>query len=413
MKLAHLADLHLGFRAYHRLAVGGINAREKDVALAFRAAVDRLAELKPGLVIIAGDIFHTVRPSNAAITDAFRQFLRLRRELGAAPILLLAGNHDSPRSVESGSILRLFAEIPDVHVVDDAARSIHLPALDVTVCALPHNALAGGTPPVVEPDPAASLNILTLHGTVTGGVADQKLGFLAEYGGARIAYSDIRPEQWDYVALGHYHIATELAPNAWYAGAIERTSTNVWEESATEKGFVVYDFESGLATFEPLPTRPVLDLPRLRGRGPQGMLVSAELDERIRRLVDGVEGGIDGKIVRLVIDDITREVFRALDHRRLREYRARALHFHLDPRRPEVRRTAASGAPHRRLTLDEELDAFLETEWEPTTPEIEKPRLVALGRRYMAETPADMSDALLQAEESEHTPATNGGEAAP
>lgn len=31
---------------------------------------------------------------------------------------LIAGNHDSPRAVETGIILRLFAEIPGVIVVD-------------------------------------------------------------------------------------------------------------------------------------------------------------------------------------------------------------------------------------------------------------------------------------------------------
>jgi DNA repair protein SbcD/Mre11 len=395
VRVAHLADLHLGFRAYHRLAAGGINTRERDVALAFRAAVDRLAELKPELLLIAGDVFHSVRPSNAAITDAFRQFLRLRRALGDTPIIMIAGNHDSPRSVESGSILRLFAEIPDVHVVDDEARAIHLAALDTTVLAVPHNALAGGPPPALEPDPAAAVNVLMLHGTVTGGVADEKLRYLAEYGGGRIDVSEIRAERWDYVALGHYHIMVDLAPNMWYAGGIERTASNIWEEANAPKGFLVVDMETGGVSFEPLPTRDVIDLPRLQARDRNGPLEPAMLDDRIRAALDGVEGGVDGKIVRLVIEEITREVFRALDHKRLREYRSRALHLHIDPRRPDVRRTAGSGDPRRRLTLEEELEAFLKAEWDPTSPEIDRPRLVELGSRYMAETPADIGETLL------------------
>src|SRR5688572_9982901 len=98
MLLAHLADLQLGYRAYHRLAPGGINARERDVALAFRTALDRIIELRPDLVLVAGDVFHTVRPSNAAIADAFRQFARLRASLPEAPVVVIAGNHDSPRA---------------------------------------------------------------------------------------------------------------------------------------------------------------------------------------------------------------------------------------------------------------------------------------------------------------------------
>src|SRR5688572_30631559 len=104
MRIAHLADLHLGYRAYHRLAPGGINTRERDVALAFRAATRQLIAIAPDLILIAGDVFHTVRPSNAAIADAFRQFSQLRAGLPQTPIVMIAGNHDSPRSVETGSI---------------------------------------------------------------------------------------------------------------------------------------------------------------------------------------------------------------------------------------------------------------------------------------------------------------------
>ena len=106
MRLAHLADLHLGFRAYHRLVPGRdggaaprYNAREYDVATAFRTALDRIIELEVDLVLVAGDVFHTVRPSNAAIAAAFRQFARLSAALPDVPVVIIAGNHDSPRAV--------------------------------------------------------------------------------------------------------------------------------------------------------------------------------------------------------------------------------------------------------------------------------------------------------------------------
>jgi hypothetical protein len=436
MLLAHLADLHLGYRAYHRLAPGGINARERDVAQAFRAALDRIVELRPELVLVAGDVFHTVRPSNAAIADAFRQFSRLRAQLPEAPVVIIAGNHDSPRSVETGSILRLLAEIPGVVVVDDDARAVYLEELDASVLCLPHNALAGGEPIALEPDPAASVNILMLHGDVRGAGVEQKIRYVSEYGGAAVDTSEIRPERWDYVALGHYHIATELAPNMWYAGGIERTSTNIWEEADTAKGFLTYDTEARKATFHPLPSRPVIDLPRFSARrvggavgvseaetapAPGGMvggggevagpgtgtgtgtgvgryMEPSEIDARIRSLVEGIPGGIEGKIVRLVITDVPRDLFRALDHRQIREYKAEALHFHLDARRPEVQRTVGYGAPYRRLTLEEEVRAFLTRHWQRSSAEIDTERLVALAERYLAEAGGgEPEDALVQA----------------
>ncbi len=396
MLLAHLADLHLGYRAYHRLAPGGINARERDVALAFRRVLERVIELKPELVLVAGDLFHTIRPSNATIADAFRQFSRLAAALPGTPIVVIAGNHDSPRAVETGSILRLLAEIPGVVAVDDHARSIVLEALGAAVLCLPHNALVADQAIALDPDPAATTNILMLHGTIGGDVARQKLRYVTEYGGVQVEASEIRPERWDYVALGHYHIATELAPNMWYPGSVERTSTNIWDEPG-DKGFLTYDTASHRARFHAVETREVVDLPRFSAAG----LTPSEIDGRIRELTDAIPGGVAGRMVRLVITDLPRELFRELDHRRIRELKAEALHFHLDARRPEVRRLVGYGAGQRRHTLDEEVREFIRRVWTPSSPEIQVERLVELADTYMGDAgDAGTGDALVDAGDS-------------
>ena len=105
MLLAHLADVHLGYRQYHRQTPSGINQREFDVAGAFRRAIDGIVAARPNLIVIAGDLFHMVRPSNHTIVFCFHQFQRLREGLPEAKIVLIAGNHDTPRAAETGSIL--------------------------------------------------------------------------------------------------------------------------------------------------------------------------------------------------------------------------------------------------------------------------------------------------------------------
>src|SRR6059036_2714425 len=129
MKLAHLADLHLGFRQYDRQTPRGGNQREADVAEAFRRAVDDLLEQRPDLILFAGDVFHSVRPTNPAILFLFQQLHRLRVALPETPIVLIAGNHDTPRSVETGTILKLY-EALGVEVVIERARRIVFPKLD-------------------------------------------------------------------------------------------------------------------------------------------------------------------------------------------------------------------------------------------------------------------------------------------
>ena len=265
------------------------------------------------MLFLAGDVFHTVRPSNSAIMDGFRLFMWLRRGLPETPVVLIAGNHDSPRSADTGSILRLLAEIPDVHVVDDSVWAVRLGRPDVSVLCLPHAALMGDEAPVIEPDPSAPANILVAHGTVSGTGVDEQLMRLVEYGGAHLERAALREEDFDYVALGHYHNATRVAANMWYAGAPERTATNIWAEADTRKGWVLYDTETREGQFRDVRTREVVDLPRFSARrlplaqdadedgSGEGdapaveWLEPAEINARIRAAVE--EAGADPSIV--------------------------------------------------------------------------------------------------------------------
>jgi len=162
LRLLHLADLHLGFRQYQRLTPGGINQREADVARTFETAIDRAIESAPEVIVIAGDVFHSVRPSNPAILHSFIQFNRLATSLPGTPILMIAGNHDTPRSAETGSILRLFSQL-GISVVEGNSNWIRVDELDLAVLAVPDMAR---DKPRYERDTTAKYNILMLHGEI-------------------------------------------------------------------------------------------------------------------------------------------------------------------------------------------------------------------------------------------------------
>jgi DNA repair exonuclease SbcCD nuclease subunit len=388
MKLAHLADLHLGFRQYERQTARGGNQREADVAEAFRRAVDDLLEQRPDLVLLAGDVFHSVRPTNAAILFFFQQLHRVRTGLPDAPVVIIAGNHDTPRSTETGSILKLYESLGAV-VVTDRARRLAFPRLDCAVLAVPHEALMSPDRPALRPERGATTNVLLVHGDLEGIVPAGAVPF--EFGGAPLTRAEIGFPQWDYVALGHYHVAREVEPNGWYAGSLEYVGTNVWGERREEaerqrsgKGYLVADLHAGKVRFRPItPPRRFLDLTAIHGEG----LTAKEIDARIAAAVESARSPIDDAVVRLVVYDVSRGTARDLDHAAIRALKGQALHFHLDVRRPAPTAPVVGvTAEGRRRPLADTVAEYLSRR--PLDADLDREAFVALGARYLAEAAA-------------------------
>jgi exonuclease SbcD len=352
------------------------------VAQSFTRALDKVIELAPDVVLIGGDVFHQVRPTNTAILHAYIQFARLRKALPNAEIVMVAGNHDTPRSLDAGNILRLFAPL-GLRVIDDEAQALEFPHLDLSVLAVADNQRKR---PKLVPTGNHRWNVLLLHGEVEGMLGP----FAATPDTAKkeIPQDDLNASHWDYIALGHYHVYRRMAPNQFYSGALDYTSSNSWGERIEEemagvpgKGLIEHDLATGAHTFHPLPpSRQFVDLPVISARG----LTTEEVDDLIRDTIDGCPGGIDDKVVRLVVRDMPRHITRQLDHKALREYRRRALHFHLDARRPDlIRRQDGQGAPGRRPSLADFVREKLRERL--VGGDIDRDALVALGLRYLSE----------------------------
>jgi DNA repair protein SbcD/Mre11 len=378
VRIAHLADIHLGFRQYHRQNPLGINQREADVANGFRAAVDAVLAARPDAVLLAGDLFHQVRPSNTAIVFAFQQFQRLRHDLPEAPIVVIAGNHDTPRSSETGSILRLYEEM-GVDVALDRPRRFEYPSLDLSVLAVPHQPLREGERPVLRPAGSATRQVLLLHGEVEGIYPPHISG--AAWGGVLVHPDEIHAEEWSYVALGHYHVQYQVARHVWYAGSLEYVTSNPWGELWDEgqkgipgKGWLLVDLDRRKVTRQPAArARRVVSLPPIYADG----LDAVEIDRLIRERLASIEGGWKDQIVRLVVFNIPRHVARELDHATIREVKASALHFHLDLRRPEVGPAGGVEPGARRKPLAEVLRDFLAHR--PLPAELDREAFVTAG----------------------------------
>ena len=390
MKLAHIADPHLGIRQYHRQTSSGINQREADIAQAFRNAIDGVIAARPDAVVVAGDLFHSVRPTNYAIVFAFRHFQRLREALPDAPMVLIAGNHDTPRTVETGSILRLFEEL-GIAVATDEPRRLVYPDLDLSIFAVPRSAMTSGEPPALLPERSQKHQVLVAHFEVEG---EYPLGHVAtDYGGTLINRRELHLEDWSYIALGHYHTQHQVARNAWYAGSLDFIGPNIWGEAADDvghgshgKGWLLVDLEKQRVERRPVPAaRRVLDLEPIRAEGQ-----SAEaLDAMVATRIAAIPGGISDQIARLRVFDIPRYVAREMDHAAVRAFKADALHFQLDFRRPEAHRTTGVGAAGRRQTLPELVSSYLERR--PLPAELDRAEFVRLGRDLMDSVERDLA----------------------
>ena len=403
MRLMHLADLHLGFRQFQRSTPNGLNQREADVGHAFARAVDITIERAPEVVVIAGDLFHTVRPSNPAILQATSQLLRLKRALPEAIVVIIGGNHDTPRASESGCLLDLFTAL-GAHVADVEADRFDFPDRDLSILAVPE---AVSERPLFAPNPSARWNVLLTHLAVTDVCP------LAEHG-LSASLEELAPERWSYVALGHYHVYHELAPNATYVGSIEYTSTNVWgelEEQARKgvagKGIVEFDLATGERTFHPIaPVRRFVDLPVIDAES----MSPAELDAALAANVAAVDGGIRGLVARQVVRNVTRTLTRDLDHRALRAFKAQALHYQLDTRKSDpVAATRAARAPLP--SLEEMLRVRLEAR--VIASDIPRDKLIELGMGYLtaaAEVP--QREALVEVDAGVETGETVANEVA-
>lgn len=321
MKIVHLADLHLGYKAYNKMDKSGFNLREKDLIRAFQEALDKISQINPDLIIMAGDIFHKPRPSNTTLLMTIRLLNKFRQNC-SSPIIMISGNHEAVKSVEIGSVLNLFESvIPSVKVVNDFIQEIPIDSLETSIMCVPHGGLSAMEKTSLKPNKDYKYNIMVIHGTY------ENCPELAGYGnGALIQGNDISQAEWDYIAFGHYHTYTKLAENTFYSGAIERTTTNIWQEAKEEKGFILYDFETRKPEFITLKSpRKVIDLKKIQAQDMDAEAINKIIEEEMSKIKD-----IDKSIVRMTIENLDSIAIRNLDYKKIREYKKTAVHFRLN-----------------------------------------------------------------------------------
>lgn len=373
MKILHFSDTHLGYQAFDRVTEAGINAREQDVYDAFERVVGRILELKPDLVLHSGDFFHRPSPSNRALTFGLEQLRRIGK--AGIPTVIIAGNHETPKTIYNAPILRALRTLDHVYpVFGDQWESFEFGK--VMVHGIPHindNRLLLQELERLEARPG-KFNILMLH-TSLG-----KRYLMEEYGEQVFPVDfEAKLSDFQYVALGHWHDrqAVALHPNAWYSGSTERFSDT---EIGTEKGFLLLELGQDLTSkisFEPIQTRAWLSWER----NDCHQVSVGELEAELNQFKSQNQTG--EAILSLTFNDIRPEQTLELGNQRLRQIFPEA--FQVIPKRKTFSdRTFVKGIDANQFdSLDKVFADYLRSKYPDDEGRAEK--LVERARRYFGE----------------------------
>lgn len=371
MRVAHFSDTHIGFRSYAKVDKQGINQREVDVFKTFELFLEDIFDQEPDLIIHTGDFFHQVRPGNLSLLNAFRRLSNLQKRRGGLPFVIIAGNHESPRSVESGCILKLFEDIEGISVAAEKISSVT--AGEIEICCIPYLGWPHKESTSVVPSSTSKYKMVAAHGL------DSSIKNISP----DFRMSELNPDKWDYIALGDYHIHKPLADNAHYSGSTDFTSSNIWEETRHKKGWVLADLEKRTAVFrEVQPVRNVMDLEPFSAEGLSG----EQIGERL--LQGSAWGEEEMPIVRQRVTDVDPAARSSIPADVLRELKAKCLEYKFEAQM--VRKSTSSFRLGVGRSVEDNWRDYAEERKLPK--EIERKEYIETGVKTLKEVAGDSSE---------------------
>lgn len=241
MRLLHTADWHLG-HSLHR------HRRAHEHARFLAWLLDQIEEHAVDALLIAGDVFDVANPATEALRAWYAFLVQARQRCPDLDIVVIGGNHDSAARLDAP---RPLLHAAGVHVIgglavdaDGSCRAeelvvpLHGPDGQVAAWALavPFLRLAdlpSGLDPIAgvkaryaevaqvararrRPGHALiALGHAYLTGTALSELSERKV-----LGGNQHALPlSVFPDDCAYVALGHLHLAQEVAPHVRYPGS--------------------------------------------------------------------------------------------------------------------------------------------------------------------------------------------------
>lgn len=214
----------------------------------FRAQVETLKKVfeiardNKAMLLFGGDLFHT----RSRLEDiVFNNVYKVFAENSDIETYLLRGNHDSKNNTtDSPHWLETFKYLPHVTVMDKPRKFINT-KLDVCIYAIPYSDDVDYLKKKIkefsdEAEDKIYHNILVAHVGVDG----SEVGRYSHRLEGAFSVSEMYPDVFDYVCLGHYHKRQFLdnRDNIFYAG---NTIQATFSDEGQDKGVFLIDLEEG------------------------------------------------------------------------------------------------------------------------------------------------------------------------
>lgn len=343
IRVLHTGDLHIG--NFPGPEKNGENARYLDICKCLDALVEGAREQKPGIAVIAGDIFHQARVWSDRGLKEQQTAVKFLRELSAiCPVVVMRGtpNHDSEQqfemlktAFEGDGEVKIITEPQVVEVFSGAYGWVQvacLPGFDRGYYRAQHPGLSKEEENEVFTKAIADMIIglkaqckagtpavLVSHYTITGcNMESGQTAFFSQF--EPVVYPDtLAAADFDLVCFGHIHRPQQLegCKNTFYCGAISQLNFN---DEGQERGYWIHDIDGSgevKSTFQQLPTRQHktirlndADVERINTDGPDWLYGKPDPESA---------GKVEGKIVR-VLYDCTDEHNKAFNHAALENH---------------------------------------------------------------------------------------------
>ena len=342
IRLAHFSDSHIGYEAYKALAVSGENQRSVDIVKSFVNIVSDIIESDPPLVIHSGDMAdRTIIPIRLIllIRAQISKLAAIRPDGSRRQVVLIAGNHEIPRSHKEACFLHLLDGLPGVHVVTNKYATIEFTEHDApkelgntVVHALPHDVLKTVDYETIVPV-EGKYNILCAHGVAGGSEL-----YVRSLGREFAIPTTVLARAWDYGALGHWHKqgpvpvgkesrgdkAVTKYSRIWYAGSGENMGFGDLRENGLERGWLNVEIASDkelTVTRRNLPIRHMLKLAQIDGAGKSIESIEQELVDSINT------NNIQGAVVSQTVVNVPRDTWSLVNLAKVRLAAKAALHY--------------------------------------------------------------------------------------